>query len=1130
MLRRALILLAALALLALAALAGGAWWLLGTQQGLDWALARAGEASAGRLRVEAPRGTLGGGIEARSLSFADAGVKLDARGVATRVSALSLLFLRPEIARLEAREIDLVLPEGGGAAALPRSLALPLRLRVAGLRVGTLRVERGAQAFVLRDLRLIYGYGRRGHSVERLHLETEGVTLEGRAALGASPPFALSGALRLAGARAGVPFKAELELSGSLEKIAVRARGEAKGALVEASASLRPLAGLPPDKLDLELSKLDLRAFDAALPRTRLRVSAKLVRDGAALAGPVTVANALAGRIADGRVPVATLDGALRVDLEHAELSGLRAGLGDAGSVAGRLTLDRQGKLDAALDLSRIDLSRLAQLPASELTGQLTLSGSLSGEPRAKAQFSLGPSTLAGRALGGEGRLRLAGGRVEDGTLELKYSGAAIGVNGDIGPDRGHLRVRVQAQDLASLWPRLAGRATVEGEVFGGWRDPALRLRATGDELALNATGLRAERMQLTFDGKRSRHDIALEAQGKGFDLSARLRGALTAGDVWRATLVSARNRGTLPFELEHPAEISVARRRAELRGLAARFEQGRLSVRELRWENGGLASRGELDRVALLPLLRLAGVEAPLEGKLALGAEWSISAAPRLGGSFRLWREDGDLALGHEAPIELGLSALEVDGTLADGRLEAKGRFAARTGKGELALRLDPSAGAAGGVPWGADSRLAARLSAELASLAPFAALIDRSAQIDGRVGAQIEANGTLGHPELSGSIEGDAITYARPPDGIDLVDGELRARIANNVVELSRLSIASAAGGRFTAQGTLTRGEADRAAITWKAEKFALLDRPDQRLTVSGQGAAAMEHRRLSFSGALRADSGFFSFEAVALPKLGDDVVVAGREQAAPVERRIGRKQNPSPVDVDFELDLGSDLRIRGRGLDTGLAGKVHVRTDDKGVLIGQGTVRAVRGTVTAYGTRLGIERGRLIFDGPVNRPSLDILAMRRNQQVEAGVAVTGTLQNPTVRLVSEPPVPEGEALSWLVLGRAPGSASGADFGMLRTAAGALLGQESLGGPNAIAQRLGIDSISVGSRSTLGSEFVAVGKRINDRMSVIYEQGIGATASALRLDFDLSRHWALSATGGQQSDVGLRFRYSFD
>ena len=40
----------------------------------------------------------------------------------------------------------------------------------------------------------------------------------------------------------------------------------------------------------------------------------------------------------------------------------------------------------------------------------------------------------------------------------------------------------------------------------------------------------------------------------------------------------------------------------------------------------------------------------------------------------------------------------------------------------------------------------------------------------------------------------------------------------------------------------------------------------------------------------------------------------------------------------------------------------------------------------------------------------------------RVEAGVAVTGTLERPLVRVVSNPAVPEGEALSWLMLGRAP------------------------------------------------------------------------------------------------------------
>ena len=70
--------------------------------------------------------------------------------------------------------------------------------------------------------------------------------------------------------------------------------------------------------------------------------------------------------------------------------------------------------------------------------------------------------------------------------------------------------------------------------------------------------------------------------------------------------------------------------------------------------------------------------------------------------------------------------------------------------------------------------------------------------------------------------------------------------------------------------------------------------------------------------------------------------------------------------------------------------------------------------------FGQRLTIERGRLIFDGPIDNPALDIVALRKNLQVEAGVKVTGTARVPRVELTSEPPVPDGEKLSWLVLGQ--------------------------------------------------------------------------------------------------------------
>jgi len=67
-----------------------------------------------------------------------------------------------------------------------------------------------------------------------------------------------------------------------------------------------------------------------------------------------------------------------------------------------------------------------------------------------------------------------------------------------------------------------------------------------------------------------------------------------------------------------------------------------------------------------------------------------------------------------------------------------------------------------------------------------------------------------------------------------------------------------------------------------------------------------------------------------------------------------------------------------------------------------------------------QLDIDPGKLYFAGPLDNPGLDIRAMRKNQQVEAGVEVTGTARDPHVRLVSDPEVPDVEKLAWLTLGR--------------------------------------------------------------------------------------------------------------
>ena len=142
-------------------------------------------------------------------------------------------------------------------------------------------------------------------------------------------------------------------------------------------------------------------------------------------------------------------------------------------------------------------------------------------------------------------------------------------------------------------------------------------------------------------------------------------------------------------------------------------------------------------------------------------------------------------------------------------------------------------------------------------------------------------------------------------------------------------------------------------------------------------------------------------------------------------PEDASVVREALPPPsgrkatrATVDMSVDLGNNVHLKGRGLDVWLSGAMRVTTDAQGQLRAAGTVDARRGTFVAYGQRLDIERGRLFFNGPIADPALDIIAMRKRQAVEAGVAVTGTMRRPLVRVVSNPPLPEGEALSWLVL----------------------------------------------------------------------------------------------------------------
>ena len=226
------------------------------------------------------------------------------------------------------------------------------------------------------------------------------------------------------------------------------------------------------------------------------------------------------------------------------------------------------------------------------------------------------------------------------------------------------------------------------------------------------------------------------------------------------------------------------------------------------------------------------------------------------------------------------------------------------------------------------------------------------------------------------------------------------------------------------------------------------------------------------------------------------------------------------------------GRGAELAAGGLEGKLTGRINFTTTAEGELRAYGRIETLNATYFAYGQRLQVDPGILIFDGALDNPALQITAWRRNQAVEAGVQLSGTMLAPRVQIVSQPPVSEGERLSWLVLGRAPTDATKADLGLLQAAAGALLARgDSMPIDRKLAKTFGLDEISFRGTGEVQDRAIAVGKRLSDKVYVSYEQGLGTvTSSLVKLDYALSRRWSLRAETGTSSGWGVFYRFSWD
>jgi translocation and assembly module TamB len=355
------------------------------------------------------------------------------------------------------------------------------------------------------------------------------------------------------------------------------------------------------------------------------------------------------------------------------------------------------------------------------------------------------------------------------------------------------------------------------------------------------------------------------------------------------------------------------------------------------------------------------------------------------------------------------------------------------------------------------------------------------------------------------------------------------------------------------------------DAGRFTLLANRVRLPLSPEQRVVLSGTTEVTVKAKSLVWTGKLTADEGLIELRSAdASSNPTDVVIVRDRDGKTIPSSAAGKKPSASSSDAtngagfqiaaDLVLDLGQRIKVIGTGVDARLQGSLNLRGTLPDAPRVVGTVNVVNGTYVAYGQRLEIDRGRLVFNGPFDNPTLDIVALRKNQSVEVGVALSGTALNPRLRLVSIPDRPDSEKLSWLVLGVGiENNRDNAQSAALQAATATFLGE---GGSlsNSVAKTLGLDVLSIRAAPTAGltsvplttpglastitnpsitavqQNVVTLGKRLSSRLYVSYEQGLRGVWNLLKIQYDISNRLSLRAQTGSESAVDLLLFYPFD
>jgi translocation and assembly module TamB len=634
--------------------------------------------------------------------------------------------------------------------------------------------------------------------------------------------------------------------------------------------------------------------------------------------------------------------------------------------------------------------------------------------------------------------------------------------------------------------------------------------------------------MQLNGEGTALDHRINMNVTGAAATPRDKPPGAemQIAGrydqKVWNATVTTTKLETGQPNEdikIAEPAKITASAERAQLDNFCLLAGKGRVCASG-KWEQKG-AWEGTVSgyEIPLALLLPPAGEEAEYDGRIegrvhvfgAPNQPWQADAGARIIDAQIVYRPQGGkaevLKLGdgglaatvkpERVDFSFGVQAFTDTFLFASAQIERNGSNDLM----HLPLKGDMRARAA-------DANILPLVFSE----------VDHAA---GLLTANANIGGTLAAPEISGRVElskGELDSYRV---NFALRDLNLVAALANNGLDFR--GTGRAGDGDLQADGRFTWSKgASSGTLHLRGQNLLVADLPEYRVVASPDLRFSVEGNRMNVSGDVTIPSARIQPNQLSgAVRVSDDARYVHESEA----ERAGRLV----VHSEVRVNIGDDVRVDAFGLQGRLTGGVGTTVHTGEIAVGRGELRVIDGRYSAYGQKLDINKGQLLFEAsPLDDPGLDIEARRKIESITVGLNVRGTLQAPRLSFFSDPSMPQTQIVTYLLTGKPLDSVAGNDTAAMSSAREGLALQGGGLLASQIGRRLGLEEVgvesSVGSDGGANTELV-LGKFLSPRLFISYGISLTESINTLKLRYTISDKWIFKTEAGENQSADLEY-----